>query len=486
MNNIFLSKFVLIIKTWDEAELKAFEIWLKSPWCNTNKNLIPLFQKLKKYYPRFDNQKLTKEKLFYQILPKGKFSTRRMNNLLSEAYLSAERFLVFQNLAQNENLQRTLITQEFQKRHLEDWFFRDSDKAISKLEVKPKKDWEDYLTLFQLHRQVYHHPNQNPRMQPGGTTIVKMGEQIDLIYVLEKAAIINEKIFRTRILKDEHHDIRAALDKWQQVSKNIQHTAIDFYRMRFEYTEENFKEKYYELRAAFLERFEELNQKEQKIHLISLLNDTTLLVRANTVTIEEGLPLYKLGIESKILLNQGILPYNIYVTVVAGSNVKQDFSFTHQFIESYTTYLEQEFQADALYWAKAHTAYRQQHLLEGLDLLLSHEFKVHYFQLITRILTTQVYFDLYLEQDSYQSYLFNYFDAFEKKVLREKFRSRFIKKSYLRFIQICRILAKAYGDVNFKADKIRQLLKEESNIQASTWLSQKIETVIALKHKRPS
>ena len=80
MNSIFTSKFVLTIKTLGEDELKAFENWLRSPWCNSNKNLIRLFEQLKKYYPQFKTNKLTKEKLFRKVLPNGKFSVRRMNN----------------------------------------------------------------------------------------------------------------------------------------------------------------------------------------------------------------------------------------------------------------------------------------------------------------------------------------------------------------------------------------------------------------------
>ena len=90
MSAIFTSKFVKIIKTLSEDELKSFELWLKSPWCNSNKNLIRLLEKLRKYYPAFEGKNLSKEKLFQQVLPHGKYSDRRMNNLLSEGYLAAE------------------------------------------------------------------------------------------------------------------------------------------------------------------------------------------------------------------------------------------------------------------------------------------------------------------------------------------------------------------------------------------------------------
>lgn len=482
--SVFTSKFVQTLKTFSNTELKSFEQWLNSPWCNSNKNLSKLVEKLKKYYPDFDNEKLTKEKLFKQVLPKGKFSDRRMNNLLSEGYLAAKQFLIFNNLTNNENLQKDLLTQEFQNRHLEDWFFRDTNKEIERLANKEIKDWEDHLDLLRLHRRIYHHPNQNPRMQPGGQTIVKMGEQLDLVYLLEKAAIINEKIFRNRILKNENHNIEKELKLWLLACEDVDHPAIEFYKMRFRYQEETMLEQYFDLRNTFLERYKELNLKEQKVHLISLLNDTILLYRSDLVEITENLPLYKLGLKTKIILHQGIINLVTFRTIVAASNYKKSFDYTHQFIESYSHHLKEEFQTDGINWAKAHTAYWEKNLEKSLTILINSQFNSPYFQLHSRLLTTQVYFDLYLKDYSYQSYLFDYFNSFEKWIIREKFGSEFLKKSYIRFIQKCRTLAKIYSNTNFNNDKFNQVLGDTINVQAIKWLYMKKEEIFTIKNRR--
>ena len=481
MSTIFASKFVQTIKTFSEEELKSFGHWLRSPWCNTNKNVPKLFEKLKKYYPAFDNPKLTKEKLFKQVLPNGKFSDRRINNLLSEGYLVAEQFLIFSNLSKNRNLQKDLLTQELQNRHLEDWFFRDVQKEIDRLDTKPIKDWEDYLDLFRLHRRVYHHPNQNPRRQSGGQTIIKMGQQLDFVYLLEKAAIINEKIFRKRILKHENHDIEKELKIWSIASEAIEHPAIKFYSMRFAYQEATMLEQYFELRTIFLEKYDELNNKEQKIHLMSLVNDAALLIRKKQLDVTEALPIHKLGIQSGIFIDGIKLHYNFYTTIVSISNYKGDFDYTEKFIADYTQKLDRQFQLDGLKWAKAHTAYYQKNYDACIDILLKHNFKEIYFKLIARLLTIQVYFDLYLQDDSYHFYLLNYLDSFEKWLNREQFRSASLKKGYLRFVQISRALAKHYAEIDFQANKVESLLNNEHNIQALNWIKNQIKKVIMLK-----
>lgn len=481
MNSLFSSKFVRILKNLSPEEWKSFELWLKSPWANSNKNLVRLLDKLRKYYPEFSDSKCTKEKLFKQILPNGKFSLRRMNNLLSEGYLAAERFLVFQHLSDSQDLQKNILTKELQSRHLDEWFFKEVESEIRRLEEMSVKEWEAHLQLFQLHRRVYHHPNQSSRMQPGGATIVRMGEELDLLYLLERAAIINEKIFRNRILKNENHEVEKELQNWLISSEGVDNIVIDFYRERFSYTDDNMLERFSALQEGFFKHFQQLNKKEQKLHLLSLINDVTYLTKATLTEITESLPLYKLGIETGILLHQGKLTLNTYVTIVAASNTAHTFDYTTSFIQSYTQKLDDDVQSDALAWATAHQAYWEGNLTNALDTLLKHEFSHPYFQRITKTLHTQVYFDLFLEDDSYQFYLFNFFDAYEKWLLREKIRAKFNKKPYLRFVQLSRKLAKSYTDVNFNPDDIRHLLENESNIQASNWLKQKINQILSLK-----
>lgn len=407
-----------------------------------------------------------------------------MNNLLSEGYQTAERFVIFQNLNRDENLQKELLVKEFQNRHLEEWFFKESNKEIERLETKEVKEWEDHLSLFQLHRQVYHHPNQSLRMKPANHTLEKMNEPIDLIYLLEKAVIINEKIFRNRLIKGENHDVTLDLRRWLILSKNNNDPAVKLYRMRFNYSEENFLNHYHSIRNFFLKNFDKFNHFDKKINFFSLVNDTSKLIRSRVFDITEHLPLYKLGLKTEIIFNEGTLTYFTYAMIVAASNTKRDFEYTTNFIETYSEKLESNFQKDGIIWAKAHTEYYQENLNNCLDLLLNHNFKSHYFQQITKILTTQVYFDLFLKDHSYQSYLFNYFDSFERWLLRENFRSQLKKKSFLRFVQVSRLLAKSVTEVNFNIKKIKGLLENESNIQASEWLNRKIKIIIKTKNKR--
>ncbi|MBK8921574.1 MAG: hypothetical protein IPM81_08695 [Saprospirales bacterium] len=483
----FTSKFIHLLQTFDEAELKAFERWLQSPWCNTNKNLTRLLTRLKPYYPGFSDTKLTKEKLFRQVLPDGKFSERRMNNLLSEAYLAAEKFLVFQRFSGEHHLQKELLIQEFQGRGLDDWFFRDARREIDRLESREVKDWKDHLGLLRLHRRMYHHPGKGPGGQAGHATIVQMGAQIDLLYLLEKAAVINEMIFQNRLFKEEPHDLPAELKKWFTAAGGIRHPALELYRMRFaDAGEENLLPQFLQLQTAFLERFDALNTREQNIHLLSLLNDAKQLIKAGALDITKSLPLYQLGLTTGAVLNQGKMTSNTYLTIVTASNTKRTFDFTGQFTDTYTVCLAEEVRDDCARWAGAHTAYWRNGPEACLAILQGYEFSAPNLQLTGRVLAAQAHFDLYLKDASYQSYLFHYFDTFEKWLNRDKIWSKSNMTTFLRFVQISRTLAKYYTDPDPNPKNLENLLDQEQNIQALNWLKLKREEVLRLKAKRPS
>lgn len=484
MNSIFSTKFVQLLKSLDTDEMKALDSWLRSPWCNSNKNLIQLFSRLRKYHPNFMDSKLTKEGLFHSILPNSKFSNRRMNNLLSEAFLAVKKFLIFQHFDNKlSHVQQEAWAQESQSRYLNEWFFKDVNKLMAYFEQLNTKNFEEHLTLYRLNRMTYFHPKQETRLQKGYQLITTMDEQLELLYLLEKAFIINEKIARSRFLKKENHEVDTSLKLWRSASQQIVHPAIQLYRLRFDFLEKGAVEKYYELRSFFIQYMELLTPTEQKTHLISLLNDTKILIRQGLMDITATLELYRLGLKIGAVFNQGKLTLNTFVSIISASNTKGSFEFTNSFIDKYASHLNKSVQVDGIQWAKAHTAYWKKDLEISLDILSRQDFKSLFFKYIGRVLNTQVYFELSLQDNSYQEYIESYLDTFEKWLNREQLWSDAQRSSFINFVKKCRVLHRAYHNPNNITDKIEHLLDGQKNIQALNWLEQKQQQILGRKNR---
>lgn len=473
MSRPFRSKFFTLLSTFDESELRDFQQWLESPWCNTNKNLPRLLEALRSFHPHFESKHLTREKLFYRVLPNGKYSNRRLNNLMSEAFKAGKRYLPFRRFAQDSHGQQQFWVEALQHRHLDDWFVADVEAELQALEAEEVMSWDDHMLLFRLHKRLYHHTTRSPRMEPGHPTIVKMGEQLDLLYLLERAVVITEKRSRKQFFHKEAHTVTQDIEKWLAVSERVDHPAVTLFRMRFSYSDVLGLQEYESLQKAYMAYFDQLNEREQKLHLLYLLNDTMRLIKKGGLDITATLPLYKIGLQAKLLLHDGQLTRNTYATIVVASNTKRDFDYTYQFIATYTKYVEEVIQQDCQRWAKAHTAYWSGQLDRCVALLVEREFDTVYFQFISRVVRTQAYFDLYLQDESYHDYLFSHLDSYERLLRRNKRYSESFKSAFLAFVRKCRQLARYYESPDTERTQIEQLLDDIENIQALNWLKKK-------------
>ena len=451
------SKYFKILASFSREELKSFEIWLNSPWCNTNKSLISLLKVVKKYHPNFVNLKIKKEKLFYRILPNGKFSDRRMNNILSEGYLAAEKFMVFEHLKNQKPLVKKILIQEHYNRNLDEWYSNSSDKEIKRIEDKPIKDWEDHLALLQYHRQAYRQPANTFRIISGGKAIIRMSEELDMFYAQELAAIINEKIFRSRILPNEYHDVSEELILWIKLTNKMSHPSIDLYKIRFDYEEINLLEKFEKYKFGVENSYYKMNMIDQKMHFYSLTNDLSFLIKKQLLQMKDLLPVYKFGLKSGIIIENGMILTKSFTILVFGSNFIKDFDWTKSFIDKYWKRVSSGNEVSHRDWALAHTAYYSGDIKRALNILLNGEFKTQYFLRLTKLLTMQCYFDLFLKDRSYQIYLFNYFDSYEKYMSRSTDQSKSNNQSWIRLIQVSRAIAKNFLEDVFQKEKVENL-----------------------------
>ena len=87
-----ISNFTIIkiLKKFSVKELTEFDKLLRSPFFNNHSTLTKLFSELKKYYPQFSDNILTKEYLFEIVNPGKKYDDMlfrkylsRMNKLIS-------------------------------------------------------------------------------------------------------------------------------------------------------------------------------------------------------------------------------------------------------------------------------------------------------------------------------------------------------------------------------------------------------------------
>jgi len=99
------SKIILLLRRLSKQELLHFRDFLASPYFNNKNKLVQLYDKLVKYAPGFDENKIDRVNIYKHLYPSSRFNAQVYKNLSSELYLLAREYMAVSNYRANEYAQ---------------------------------------------------------------------------------------------------------------------------------------------------------------------------------------------------------------------------------------------------------------------------------------------------------------------------------------------------------------------------------------------
>lgn len=134
------TKPIEILSTFSQEELKDFSAFIRSPYFNTNKNLIKLFDAVKSNLKKIIGGKFAEEEVFTIVFPGKEYNYGIMKNLVSELAASCEEFLLINSIRhkpENQVRGRVLVADEYDTRRLDKHFYKILDKTVQELDRQP-------------------------------------------------------------------------------------------------------------------------------------------------------------------------------------------------------------------------------------------------------------------------------------------------------------------------------------------------------------
>jgi hypothetical protein len=176
------SKLINILKTFSKEEMKQFEKFVSSPFHNSIKNNKKLITELKRFYPGFDNSKLTYEYLFGKIYAGKKFNKQMMWNLISAMEKLAKEFLELIALKQDKFQSRGLLLSELGKRKLLNDYVHSLNEMGKQLETNAiEYNYFENKGHLENFRQEYYHSMD--RIQPMADSKLKATEYQIILFL---------------------------------------------------------------------------------------------------------------------------------------------------------------------------------------------------------------------------------------------------------------------------------------------------------------
>lgn len=185
------SKLTNILQSFSKNELKEFEKFIGSPFFNKGRNYTPFLNTLKKFYPKFNDEKLTPEYIYAKLYPGKKFNKQIIWNMTSSLQSMAEEFLIYVSLGKNKFVKSSLLAEEFLNRNMASYQAKKLDemeKALEKIGINDK--YFGYKNELETGRMSYHFLEDTQHLL--SKHITKKGEYAILNMLRQLSAVIND------------------------------------------------------------------------------------------------------------------------------------------------------------------------------------------------------------------------------------------------------------------------------------------------------
>jgi hypothetical protein len=144
------STLVLLLKRFDKQQLKDFNNFVKSPFFNTNKALVQLYEYIRKQYPDYSPEKLSKEYVFKKIFGKTEYNDGFLRVLMSNLQNLAEEYLTFRGMQSDPLVKKKYLLDELNTLGEVKLAEKIVNRELKALNHFIPKDPDDYLGMYYI------------------------------------------------------------------------------------------------------------------------------------------------------------------------------------------------------------------------------------------------------------------------------------------------------------------------------------------------
>ena len=149
------STLIDIFKTYEKADLKRFEDFIKSPYFNKKTNVVSLFNIIKKYFPDYKTENLKRETVWKALYPGKDFNYGVMKNLIHDLTKLAENYLQTQILESDSFKKQIPLLENLNHRAGKKLFASKYKQLFDDVSSQNLFKWENYVNLKELSMLEY-------------------------------------------------------------------------------------------------------------------------------------------------------------------------------------------------------------------------------------------------------------------------------------------------------------------------------------------
>ncbi len=462
--NMVQSKLILLLKSFSKQEFREFSKFVASPFFNQKEDVIKMYEILKKAAPDFPEKKIKREVVMKKINPKQTFEEKQYKYLSNLLLKLAEQFISYKETERRPLIKEYHLLNAYVKRDIDKNYNFIYRKAEAYQDHSSHRDAEFYYREYLL-KNVEAERFNKKRVRKNNDQVSQLLGALDIYYFSNKLKhtchILNDQ---TIISNNADTFIPTSIIEYLIEHDFIKYPAVHLYLVLYQLLTVGDGKYFSEIKSILKAYHNYFENEELKEVYYTVINYSIRQIRKGERTdyyLNEAYVMYKNGIESTLLLDDGYLPPWTFKNVVkAGLRLKK-YEDTEQFIIESQPMLRKEFQSDAFHYNMAEISYRRGHLDSAMEHLNQVEYSDIYYILGAKKLQLKIYYETD-EFDALESLL----SSFQTYLKRNKLISDDNRNTYLNFTKCLNKIIKN----ELKKAGLKEEIENTSPITDKNWL----------------
>lgn len=463
------SKLIKLFKGLSRLELLEFGRYLKTPFFNRDKNLLMLYDYIKKYHPDFESEKLDKEYFIRKMVDGKKGKDRKIHDWMSDLSSKLESYLILVEARKKSYTRDFLLLDAMKERKMDELFFRGVKNIGNKLDNSIERDMFYYFYQWQLKHEAFFYSSISKKYKDE-KDIEKTMQYMDMFFCAVKLRYSGEMMTRETLFSGKHSiallpNILKEIEKpaYQEnpLFKIYQLTLDLFYKK---------KDETYEQLEELIYKYLHLGNLDEKITLLNFLFiHANSRLEGDSRYTQKIFDLYVYKINNNLLLEDGYIPGPHFINISHLATALQQADWLERFLNEHAQYLNDTIKANTVSMARAYLYFAKNDHVQSLRTLRQISSSAYTFR--TRTLAIQCHFEFETDADVVISECNNF-----NKYLNRNDKIAKVRKDYPKnFIRFVRMLIEAPYKKDITREKLHTKLSNTKRVSARNWLYSKIE-----------
>ena len=466
------TRLIELFRVLSQSEMKRFAKYVYSPYFNTHKDTLRLFELIKASYPDFDSEALLSENIFSRLYPKEAFDDLKIRTL--RKYL-LKLLLGFLGQTQVEKDSLSFELHQFEEllaRNSEKHFLHLSNQIEKRLTNRSPQNAQLLLYNYQFENlRVNYRSVFKSRWEEKG--FQKAMATLDHFYLAEKLRLYCSIISEEDLFHRQNKMVFGLEEMLEYCRHHFETLPIlirVYYHMVLLSQAEKESASFLFLKQTLPVVSSEFDKYDQINIYNYLINYCYKQYKQGEATFEhEMFILYKAMLKNNLLFEEGMLSSNHYKNISSLGLRVGEYEWVKDFIEQYKGYINPKYRTSVFNYNLANYYVYQQSFEQALKHLQKVSFIDPFYRISHYILLLKIYF----ECEEVEPFL-SLCVSFRSFLRRKKILSENQRKAYLQFVKFSKAIFLIKIGQRKNNDQLLPLIQDSSNLIEKNWLKDKL------------